>query len=52
LGALVPVGDADALAAAILQALDCPRPPVAAESLAPFTRDAAVDDYLHLIEKP
>ena len=51
LGALVPVGDPQALAAAMLEALD--RPPAAAppEALLPFTRDAAVDHYLRLIEQ-
>jgi len=49
LGALVPVGDAPALAAAIGAALESPaaRPPT--DALQPFTRDAAVDHYLRLI---
>jgi glycosyltransferase involved in cell wall biosynthesis len=51
LGALVPVGDAHALAAAIGDGLDRPATPVPPDALRPFTRDAAVDHYLHLIEK-
>ena len=50
LGALVPVGDATALARAMVSALDRPRCPVPSEVLMPFTRDAAVDHYLRLIE--
>ena len=50
LGALVPVGDTAALAAAILQALDRPPGPVPTDALTPFTRDAAVDHYLRVIE--
>jgi glycosyltransferase involved in cell wall biosynthesis len=50
LGALVPVGDAEALAAAISRALADASAPVPAEALKPFTRDAAVDNYLRLIE--
>ncbi len=49
LGALVPVGDSSALAAAIVGALDRPADAVPAEALRPFTRDAAVDHYLQLI---
>jgi glycosyltransferase involved in cell wall biosynthesis len=52
LGALVPVGDAAALARAIGQALDRPRGAPPAEALQPFTREAAVDNYLRLIESP
>jgi glycosyltransferase involved in cell wall biosynthesis len=50
LGTLVPVGDAAALTGAMVDALD--QPPVTAplQALAPFTRDAAVDNYLRLIE--
>lgn len=51
LGALVPVGDASAMAAALIDALDRPMDAVPAEALAPFTRDAAVDHYLRLIER-
>ena len=50
LGTLVPVGDVPALAAAVAAELDCPRRPVPAGALEPFTRDAAVDNYLRLIE--
>ena len=51
LGALVPVGDAPALAEAILRALDAPRVPVDPEALYPFTREAAIDRYLQLLER-
>jgi glycosyltransferase involved in cell wall biosynthesis len=51
LGALVPVGDADALAEAIVAALARPAEPTAPEALRPFTRDAAVDHYLRLVER-
>jgi len=50
LGSLVPVGDPAALAAAILDALERPAGASPREALAPFTMDAAVDDYLRLIE--
>lgn len=50
LGALVPVGDPSALAAAILEALGQPARAAPMEALAPFTRDAAVDHYLRVIE--
>jgi glycosyltransferase involved in cell wall biosynthesis len=50
LGALVPVGDPDALAAAILDAIDRPAATSPREALAPFTMHAAVDHYLRLIE--
>lgn len=50
LGALVPVGDPQALAAAMAAALDCPPRPVPAGALEPFTREAAVDNYLRVIE--
>jgi glycosyltransferase involved in cell wall biosynthesis len=50
LGALVPVGDAPALAAAMSDALDGVADMVPAAALAPFTRDVAVDHYLRLIE--
>jgi len=49
LGRLVPVGDVVALSAAILEALDTPRRAAPLQALAPFTRDAAVDNYLRLI---
>jgi glycosyltransferase involved in cell wall biosynthesis len=51
LGALVPVGDAAGLAAAMIDSLDRPADLVPTAALAPFTRDAAVDHYLRLIEK-
>jgi glycosyltransferase involved in cell wall biosynthesis len=50
LGTLVPVGDVPALAAAMSAALDCPPCPAPAAALEPFTREAAVDNYLRLIE--
>lgn len=50
LGALVPVGNSSALASAINAVLDQPAPALPAEVLAPFTREAAVDHYLRLIE--
>ncbi len=51
LGALVPVGDPAALARAIEEALDCPPAAPPGEALAPFTRDAAVDHYLQIIDR-
>jgi glycosyltransferase involved in cell wall biosynthesis len=50
LGALVPVGDPAALADAMVSALGSSAGRVPPEALAPFTRDSAVDNYLHLIE--
>jgi glycosyltransferase involved in cell wall biosynthesis len=50
IGTLVPVGDVAALSAAILHALEHPQSPTHSAVLAPFTRDAAVDNYLRLIE--
>jgi glycosyltransferase involved in cell wall biosynthesis len=50
LGPLVPVGDVGAMAAAIREVLDRPPCPVPNGALRPFTRDAAVDHYLQLIE--
>lgn len=52
LGTLVPVGNVAALAEAITEALDRPRRAVPPEAFTPFTRDAAVDHYLRLIENP
>jgi glycosyltransferase involved in cell wall biosynthesis len=49
LGTLVPVGDAEALAGALLHTLGQPRAPVPSEALAPFMSGAAVDRYLSLI---
>jgi glycosyltransferase involved in cell wall biosynthesis len=51
LGSLVPVGDAPALARAIVEALDRPSDSVSPAALSEFTRDAAVDHYLHIIER-
>jgi glycosyltransferase involved in cell wall biosynthesis len=50
LGALVAVGDAPALANAILDTLERPASSISPEALHSFTRDAAVDHYLRLIE--
>lgn len=50
LGALVPVGDAAALARAMLETLEGSADRIPPDALAPFTRDAAVDNYLRLIE--
>jgi glycosyltransferase involved in cell wall biosynthesis len=50
LGALVPVGDPAALADAMITALDRPAAGAPSGALTPFTRDAAVDHYLRLIE--
>jgi hypothetical protein len=38
------------MTAAMIDALDRPVSTVPADALRPFTRDAAVDHYLHLIE--
>jgi glycosyltransferase involved in cell wall biosynthesis len=50
LGALVPVGDAPALARAVIDALNRPGDTVPPDALTPYTRDAAVDNYLRLIQ--
>ena len=50
LGAIVPVGDVASLASAMVEALRQPRASYPSEALAPYTRDAAVDHYLRLIE--
>ena len=50
LGALVPVGDVAALGEAIIGALARPAGSLPPDALLPFTRDAAVDNYLRLIE--
>jgi glycosyltransferase involved in cell wall biosynthesis len=50
LGALVAIGDPTALARTMLDTLDQPRGAVPEDALQPFTRDAAVDHYLRLIE--
>jgi len=52
LGALVPVGDVPALTGAMIDALDRPADALPPDALTPFTRDAAVDHYLRLIENP
>jgi glycosyltransferase involved in cell wall biosynthesis len=51
LGVLVPVGDAAALAAATLEALERPVGAIPTDALLPFTRDASVDHYLRVIER-
>jgi glycosyltransferase involved in cell wall biosynthesis len=51
LGALVPVGDAAALASAMEAALDGPGDTVDPDALKPYTMDAAVDHYLSVIEQ-
>lgn len=51
LGALVPVGDVAALAGAIARGLDGHADGIPPDALTPFTRDAAVDNYLSLIER-
>jgi glycosyltransferase involved in cell wall biosynthesis len=48
-GALVPIGNAPALASAMELALDCGSPPLPTGALTAFTLDAAVDHYLRLI---
>jgi glycosyltransferase involved in cell wall biosynthesis len=48
-GRLVPVGDAPALADAVIAALDEPRRPVPPESWSRFGEDAAVEDYLRIL---
>jgi len=50
LGALVPVGDAAALAGAMERAIDGGRATLPDNALREFTLDAAVDHYLRLIE--
>jgi glycosyltransferase involved in cell wall biosynthesis len=51
LGALVPIGDAVALARAMEAALDQPGGAVSPDALKPYTMDAAVDHYLSVIEQ-
>jgi hypothetical protein len=48
----VPVGDVAALAEAMIDTLDRPGSTVPPDALTAFTRDAAVDHYLSLIESP
>ncbi len=50
LGTLVPVGDPQALAAAIIETLQQPARALPGDALMPFTMNAAVDHYLRLIE--
>ena len=51
LGPLVPVADPGALAHAMLEVLAKPTPALPPDTLKPYTRDAAVDNYLRLIER-
>ncbi len=50
LGSLVPVGNPAAMAEAVLAALERSPGTVPVDALAPFTRDAAIEQYLRLIE--
>ena len=50
LGALVPVGDAAGAGRRDARGAGPPRGAVPPDALTPFTRDAAVDNYLRLIE--
>jgi glycosyltransferase involved in cell wall biosynthesis len=50
-GTLVPVGNAEALAGAIVEALKAPRPVVPPEAVRPFTIDSALDEYCRMIEE-
>jgi glycosyltransferase involved in cell wall biosynthesis len=50
LGPLVPVGDSNALAAAISRVLKEPAARIRVEDLAPFTMRTSVDQYLALVE--
>lgn len=50
LGGLVPVGDPVALTDVMIDALDRPRGALPLDALTRFTRDAAVEHYLRLIE--
>ncbi len=49
-GPLLPLGDVDALAAAMQAILDHPPPPPPREAWEPYTLARATDDYLHLLE--
>ncbi len=49
-GQLVPVGDAPALANAIISALTGPRSPTPTEAWHPYSQDVAVDDYLRVLQ--
>jgi glycosyltransferase involved in cell wall biosynthesis len=50
LGRLVPVGDPERLAGAMAETLDEPRSVLPGDLLEPYTRKAAVDHYLRVIE--
>jgi len=50
-GALVPVGDVAALAAAISATLRAPRPELPPEAIRPYTMDYAIDEYCRIIEE-
>lgn len=50
-GALAPVGDAAALAAAMLRTLDDPRPTLPAGALAEFEQSCATGHYLDLVQR-
>ena len=49
-GRLVPVGDPDAMAAAISEALDTPRRAIPLAAWQPYTWDASIDAYLRVAE--
>lgn len=49
-GRLVPVGNVPALAAAIVSTLDRPPRPALHEAVGPFTREAAVEQYLNVLQ--
>jgi glycosyltransferase involved in cell wall biosynthesis len=49
LGTLVPVGDANAMAGALREALHRPRRPTPPEALAPYSREASLAAYCKLI---
>jgi glycosyltransferase involved in cell wall biosynthesis len=51
LGALVPVRNAPALSQAILDCLERPADTASLDALTPFTKDAAVEHYLRVIER-
>lgn len=51
-GKLVPIGDSDCMAEAMLSALNMNVPAPTSESWAPFTFDQAIDRYCELISSP
>jgi glycosyltransferase involved in cell wall biosynthesis len=51
LGRLVPMGQPEALAAAIAETLDRPPAPVPAEDLAAYRQADAADSYIRLFER-